>query len=91
MKCPVCGGDDLVRDTRPVPVKGGAPLTITGDFCPTCGEFILDRVEGDRYMAALKEARQDSPDADQVRGAGRSHSAARMPESGPTRSTATGK
>lgn len=58
MKCLCCGGDDLVRDTRAVPVKGGEPMTLTGDFCPDCGEVILDRIEGDRYMAALKEARQ---------------------------------
>ncbi|SDP86085.1 hypothetical protein SAMN05216303_10866 [Rhodoferax sp. OV413] len=35
----------------------GVHLVITGDFCPACGECILDRENGDRYGAALKEGR----------------------------------
>ena len=56
MKCPVCGGDELARDTREMDANG-VLVMITGDFCPTRGECILDRENGDRYVAALKEAR----------------------------------
>lgn len=63
MKCPVCGEGELVRDTRDLPyVYKGQSTTIpdvTGDFCPTCGEAILDAVEGKRYSAALREFAQE--------------------------------
>ena len=59
MKCPVCGGDELARDTREMDANG-VVVMITGDFCPTCGECILDRENGDRYVAALKEARHQA-------------------------------
>ena len=53
MKCPVCGAAELIHDTRDLlytykgettPVPG-----VTGDFCPACGEVILNREHGDRY------------------------------------------
>ena len=57
MKCPCCGGAELVRDTRDVPYayKGETTtvLAVTGDFCPACGEVILDRENGDRYMREI--------------------------------------
>lgn len=56
MKCPVCGGAELACDTREMDANG-VTLVITGDFCPSCGECILDRENGDRYGAALKQAR----------------------------------
>lgn len=56
MKCPACGAAELVRDTREMDAKG-VPVAITGDFCPACGECVLDRENGDRYGAALKQAR----------------------------------
>ena len=59
MKCPVCGNAELVRDTREMDADG-VPVVITGDFCPACGEVILDRENGDRYGAALKEARHQA-------------------------------
>ena len=59
MKCPVCGGDELARDTREMDANG-VLVMITGDFCPTCGECILDRENGDRYVAALKDARHQA-------------------------------
>ena len=59
MKCPVCGAAELVRDTRDMPYtyKGestGIPA-ITGDFCPACGEAVLDRAEATRHSAAMLE------------------------------------
>lgn len=53
MKCPVCGAAELVHDTRDMryAYKGEATTipAVTGDFCPACGEALLDREHGDRY------------------------------------------
>jgi len=53
MKCPSCGAAKLIRDTRDVPYvyKGKNTIIpeVTGDFCPACGEVVLDREHGDRY------------------------------------------
>jgi len=53
MKCPSCGAAKLIRDTRDVPYvyKGENTIIpeVTGDFCPACGEVVLDREHGDRY------------------------------------------
>jgi HTH-type transcriptional regulator/antitoxin MqsA len=53
MKCPVCGAAELIRDTRDMPYtyKGASTViaAVTGDFCPACGEVILNREHGDRY------------------------------------------
>jgi HTH-type transcriptional regulator/antitoxin MqsA len=53
MKCPGCGAAELIHDTRDLPyVYKGESTTIpavTGDFCPACGEVVLDRDHGDRY------------------------------------------
>jgi len=53
MKCPVCGAAELIRDTRDMPYtyKGESTViaAVTGDFCPACGEAILNREHGDRY------------------------------------------
>lgn len=53
MKCPVCGAAELIHDTRNMPYiyKGEAATipSVTGDFCPSCGEVVLDREHGDRY------------------------------------------
>ena len=58
MKCPVCGGADLIRDTRGLPYtyKGETTMiaAVTGDFCPACGESILDAAESDRVMHAMQ-------------------------------------
>ena len=51
MKCPSCGAAELIHDTRDVcfTYKGEttAISEVTGDYCPACGEIILDRVQGD--------------------------------------------
>jgi len=53
MKCPCCGAAELIHDTRDMPtIYKGENTTIpavTGDFCPACGEVILNREHGDRY------------------------------------------
>ena len=53
MKCPCCGAAELIHDTRDMPyIYKGETSTIpavTGDFCPACGEVVLNREHGDRY------------------------------------------
>ena len=57
MKCPCCGAAELIHDTRDMPYtyKGEAATipAVTGDFCPACGEVILDREHGDRYSELM--------------------------------------
>ena len=57
MKCPTCGDADLVRDTRDTPYsyKGESTIipAVTGDFCPACGESILDAAESRRTMSLM--------------------------------------
>ncbi|OZB62692.1 MAG: hypothetical protein B7X31_08165 [Thiomonas sp. 13-66-29] len=46
MKCPVCGGAELIHDIRDLAYTyKGKTITIpavVGDFCPACGEAILE-------------------------------------------------
>ena len=57
MKCPSCGAAKLIHDTRDVPyVYKGESTSIpdmTGEFCPACGEVVLNREHGDRYSELL--------------------------------------
>jgi len=57
MKCPVCAAAKLVHDTRDMPYiyKGESTVipTVTGDFCPACGEVVLDMGESARTGAAM--------------------------------------
>ncbi|WP_374475076.1 type II toxin-antitoxin system MqsA family antitoxin [Zoogloea sp.] len=57
MKCPVCGSAELVHDTRDIPhiYKGETTVipAVTGDFCPSCGEVILDKEYGDRLSQLM--------------------------------------
>ena len=57
MKCPVCGGAELVHDTRDVSYlyKGETTLIpdVTGDFCPACDEVVLRKEDGDRYSELI--------------------------------------
>lgn len=52
MKCPVCGEGVLVRDTRNIPYSYKGESTaipaVKGDFCPACGESVLDAAESRR-------------------------------------------
>ncbi len=57
MKCPSCGAGELIHDTRDIPCayKGqyGTIAAVIGEFCPACGEVVLDREEGDRFSARV--------------------------------------
>jgi HTH-type transcriptional regulator/antitoxin MqsA len=57
MKCPVCGAAELKHDTRDLPYTYKGERTaipaVTGDFCPACGESILDAEESDRVTAEM--------------------------------------
>jgi len=59
MKCPVCGGAELVRDTRDVSYTyKGESTTIpsaTGDFCPACGEAVFEKSESERISLLMLE------------------------------------
>ncbi|MBL8451178.1 MAG: type II toxin-antitoxin system MqsA family antitoxin [Zoogloea sp.] len=62
MKCPVCGSAELVHDTRDIPhiYKGETTVipAVTGDFCPSCGEVILDKEHGDRLSQLMGNFQQ---------------------------------
>ena len=55
MQCPCCGAAELARETRNLTYiyKGQATVIegVTGDYCPACGEAVLDRLNGNRYGA----------------------------------------
>ena len=57
MKCPCCGAAELLPDPRDMPYvyKGETTLfpAVTGDFCPACGEVVLNREHGDRYSELM--------------------------------------
>jgi HTH-type transcriptional regulator/antitoxin MqsA len=59
MKCPICAKTKLVRDTRDMPYtyKGESTVIpgVTGDFCPACGEAVLDAAESARSSALMLE------------------------------------
>ncbi len=59
MKCPSCAAAELVHDTRDMPYtyKGESTVipAVTGDFCPACGEAVLEMGESVRTSAAMLE------------------------------------
>jgi len=59
MKCPTCGAAKLVHDTRDLPYtyKGESTVipAVTGDFCPACGEAVLEMGESVRTSALMLE------------------------------------
>lgn len=59
MKCPSCAAAELVHDTRDMPYiyKGESTIipAVTGDFCPACGETVLNMTESSRVSAAMLE------------------------------------
>ncbi len=61
MKCPICGGAELINDTRDVPhvVRGKTYVipAVTGEFCDACDESILGMVEVERVMRLMAEIR----------------------------------
>ena len=59
MKCPICGKAKVVRSTRNIPYtyKGNSTIlpSVTGDFCASCGEALLDRNESMRVGKLVSE------------------------------------
>lgn len=59
MTCPLCAEGNLVRDTRDMPYTYKGETTtipeVTGDFCTTCGEAILDATESARTSSLMLE------------------------------------
>ncbi|MDF3887097.1 type II toxin-antitoxin system MqsA family antitoxin [Cupriavidus basilensis] len=57
MKCPNCGGAELVDGVRDVPYVYRGESTeipaVRGQFCPACGEAVLDPDESDRVSACM--------------------------------------
>ncbi|MBD8671577.1 type II toxin-antitoxin system MqsA family antitoxin [Pseudomonas lurida] len=57
MKCPICGGAELVTDTRDLPYTYKNESTVIpavhGEFCSACGESILGVAESNRVSAAM--------------------------------------
>lgn len=59
MKCPSCAAAELVHDIRDMPYtyKGESTVipAVTGDFCPACGEAVLEMGESVRTSATMLE------------------------------------
>ena len=57
MRCPVCGAAELVHDIRDLPYTYKGETTtisdVAGDYCPACGESVLDTAESARVSAAM--------------------------------------
>ncbi len=57
MKCPSCGAAELLHDTRDLAYTYKGESTsipaVTGDYCPACGEVVLNRLHGDRYSELI--------------------------------------
>ena len=66
MKCPACGAAELIQDTRNVAYayKGEATEIprVEGDYCPECGEIVLNQVHGDRYSHLIGKFQQQVND-----------------------------
>jgi HTH-type transcriptional regulator / antitoxin MqsA len=62
MLCPICAESELIHDTRDMPhiYKGETTVipNVTGDFCPACGEAILDFAEASRVSGLMREFRE---------------------------------
>ncbi|MBN3265779.1 type II TA system antitoxin MqsA family protein [Pectobacterium brasiliense] len=61
MKCPECGGAELVHDTKDVPYSWRGKKTmlrsVTGLYCPACGEAVLNKEEEAAYREKMVEFR----------------------------------
>jgi HTH-type transcriptional regulator/antitoxin MqsA len=60
MRCPSCAKAELVHGTHDVPCTGTGESIIvsagTGDYCPVCGECVLDAGEASRVSEAMLDA-----------------------------------
>lgn len=63
MKCPVCGAAELIHDTRDVTYAYKGQTTtihdITADYCPACGDSVMDAENGDKYAEAIRDFQQE--------------------------------
>ena len=59
MKCPACETAKMLHDTRDMPYsyKGESTVipAVTGDYCMSCGEVVLDKDESVRVSTAMLE------------------------------------
>lgn len=59
MKCPSCGAAELVHERRDMSYAYKTESTliplVTGDYCPACGEAILDSIESTRVSTVMLE------------------------------------
>ncbi|MQA40096.1 type II toxin-antitoxin system MqsA family antitoxin [Rugamonas aquatica] len=59
MKCPVCGEAELMHGIRDVSYmykgRSGVIAAVQGDYCPVCGESVLDVSESSRVSLAMLE------------------------------------
>ncbi|SOZ98630.1 putative DNA-binding transcriptional regulator [Cupriavidus taiwanensis] len=57
MRCPTCGGAELVAGVRDVQHTYRGETTVIeqvrGEFCPACGEYLTDFEESDRVMKRM--------------------------------------
>jgi HTH-type transcriptional regulator/antitoxin MqsA len=62
MQCPICGDAELIYGTHDIPhIYKGETIVIqdvTGDFCPACGETILELAEANRVSKLMDEFRK---------------------------------
>lgn len=58
MKCPACAAVSLVHETRELPYTYKGETTtipaVVGDYCPACGESVLDTAEATRVSVAMQ-------------------------------------
>ena len=63
MKCPNCGAAELVADTRDMPYTYKGETTtiraVAGEWCPACGEGILDMAESARTSREMLAFNQE--------------------------------
>ncbi|ANN69593.1 type II TA system antitoxin MqsA family protein [Bordetella bronchialis] len=57
MRCPTCGAAELRPDVRDLPYTYKSESTIipavAGEYCPACGESILEQAESARVSTAM--------------------------------------
>ena len=57
MKCPACFSADLIPDTQDMPYTYKGEKTVipdvVGEFCPECGESVMDAEESSRVSATM--------------------------------------
>jgi HTH-type transcriptional regulator / antitoxin MqsA len=62
MKCPACGAAELVHDTRDITHTYKGEFTalqgVTAQFCPACGESVLNAQESRRVSQLMRDFRQ---------------------------------